>query len=188
METSATKEQEFIDSSQFNSQLNPPVSSTPEPQPALPPERSHSFPFDKTKKAWLRYFRSPFDLPNLSSSSQPKQSESQASQSITRAEKSADPNVSAFLFCQNKLLEAIEDANTLIRETSTKHNEDKSRLEDMIGSTKALVETLRNENVTLHAGIITDGSLFFHVYGMLIVHSGYTNGKYTHPRGNFDRC
>src|SRR5271163_3377370 len=146
----------FIVEPEFPSQLNPPPPSTPVQQPSVPPppSNSRSFPLQfVSKPPWSHLFRSPFEPPKAASSPSPASQHPSPQVPQERSDSQPDSNVATFTFCQNKLLAAIEDTKKLVQENSARNEEDKV-------STRTLIETLRDENITLHAGVITDGSIF----------------------------
>ena len=63
------------------------------------------------------------------------------------------------MFCQNKLLASIDDNKKLAQDVREKHDEDKVKFEELITSTRTLIHTVRDDNITLHAGVLADGSL-----------------------------
>ena len=62
------------------------------------------------------------------------------------------------MFCQNKLLASIDDNKKLAQDVREKHDEDKVKFEELITSMRTLIDTVRDDNIALHAGILTDGS------------------------------
>ena len=135
-------------------QLNHPPPSTPLQQSPFPHSKGHSFPEMLSKRPWSQLFRSPFEPSKTAPTSRP--SPSPVSQAQTDSQ--AESNIATFMFCQNKLLASIEDTKKLAQDVREQHDEDKVKFEELITSTRTLIDTVRDDNITLHAGVLTDGS------------------------------
>jgi hypothetical protein len=140
------------DSSQTTSMELPTPNDTPAPK--LVPVRStlHSrFNNNEVVKPWSHLFRASLLCQNSPSQSQ---TQSQSSQSTNPFDHSA-----TFAFYQNRLLASTEDLSKLIENVSSTISHDKTTLEALIGNTKELVETVRQENVARHDQNMKDSSL-----------------------------
>lgn len=137
------------------SQMTPMQLSTPNDTPArkLVPVRStlHSrFNASESVKPWSHLFRasllgqnSPSQTP---SQSQPSQSANSFDHSVT------------LTFYQNRLIASAEDLSKMIQNVSSEFSHDKESLEALIGSTRELIETVRQENVSRHDQNMKDSS------------------------------
>jgi hypothetical protein len=63
-----------------------------------------------------------------------------------------------FTFSQNRLLSATEDLGKIVQNVSSSFGEDKRNLEGMIGEARALIEGIKQENMTRHDRNMNDST------------------------------
>jgi hypothetical protein len=87
--------------------------------------------------------------PSLLGPNTPIFTQSQTSQSQSQSDSPPDSHTT-FTFCQNRLLSSTQDLSKMIQTVSNTLTDDKTSLETLLASTRTLIDSIREENITHH--------------------------------------